>query len=96
MPYLSLVVLPVEKVCVPGQVDHGSDVVLGLVNDGQVQQPAGREGVNERRTRGTHQSSRHSQPIPWNENEWTVTQDPELPPIYSAAAVFREQRDISL
>lgn len=45
--YLSLVVLSVEEVCVPGQVYHGSDVVLGLVNDGQVQQPEERDAVNE-------------------------------------------------
>lgn len=37
--YLSLVILCVEEVCVLGQVDHGSDVVLGLVDDGQVEQP---------------------------------------------------------
>lgn len=45
--YLSLVVLSVEEVCVPGQVYHSSDVVLGLVNDGQVQQPEERDTVNE-------------------------------------------------
>lgn len=45
-PYLSLVILSVEEVCIPGQVYHCSDVVLGLVNDGQVEQPAETERVN--------------------------------------------------
>lgn len=39
LSYLSLVVLCVEEVCVPGQLYHRSDVVLGLVDDGQVEQP---------------------------------------------------------
>lgn len=37
--YLSLVVLCVEEVCVLGQAYHCSDIVLGLVDDGQVEQP---------------------------------------------------------
>lgn len=39
LSYLSLVILCVEEVCVPGQLYHRSDVVLGLVDDGQVEQP---------------------------------------------------------
>lgn len=45
-PYLSLVILSVEEVCIPGQVYHRSDVVLGLVNDGQVEQPTETARVN--------------------------------------------------
>lgn len=41
--YLSLVILSVEEVCIPGQVYHCSDVILGLVNDGQVEQPTERQ-----------------------------------------------------
>lgn len=38
--YLSLVILCVEEVCVLGHFYHFSDIVLGLVDDGQVEQPA--------------------------------------------------------
>lgn len=38
--HLSLVVLYVEELCVARQVDHCFDVVAGLVDDGQVEQPA--------------------------------------------------------
>lgn len=38
--YLSQVVLYVEELCVFRQVDHPSDVVFGLVDDGHVEQPA--------------------------------------------------------
>lgn len=38
--HLSLVVLYVEEMCVARQVDHCFDVVAGLVDDGQVEQPA--------------------------------------------------------
>lgn len=40
--HLSLVVLDVEEFCVARQVDHCFDVVAGLVDDGQVEQPADR------------------------------------------------------
>lgn len=43
LTYLSLVIMYVEEVCVPGQVYHRSDIVLGLVDDGQVEQPIDRE-----------------------------------------------------
>lgn len=38
--HLSLVVLYVEEFCVARQVNHRFDVVAGLVDDGQVEQPA--------------------------------------------------------
>lgn len=41
--HLSLVVLEVEEVCVAGQVYHCLYVVFGLVDDGQVEQPASTE-----------------------------------------------------
>lgn len=46
--YLSLVILCVEEVCVLGQVYHFSDIVLGLVDDGQVEQPAQTEGEDRK------------------------------------------------
>lgn len=43
--HLSLVVLLVEEVCVARQVYHCLDVVFGLVDDGQVEQPADTESL---------------------------------------------------
>lgn len=56
LTYLSLVVLCVEELCVLGKVDHCSDVVLGLVDDGQVEQPveAEREGLQYTYTTQPH------------------------------------------
>lgn len=43
LTYLSLVILCVEEVRVPGQVYHHSDIILDLVDDGQVEQPVGKD-----------------------------------------------------
>lgn len=50
LTYLSLVILCVEEVCVSGQVYHCSDIVLGLVDDGQVEQPIDRDSKIKKKT----------------------------------------------
>lgn len=58
--YLSQVILCVEEVCVLGLISHCFDVVLGLVDDGQVEQPVDTEGEGRKTVkRHIHNSTKH-------------------------------------